>query len=400
MAFVSATALSRRPEYGGFYVPRFEITVSGEGFPQTALHDVVQVTYKDNVKEIDSFDLVVNNWDEQERAFKYIGSELAADLSGNSKRAQRFKLFEPCSKKVELKLGYGDQLSRVMLGNFTTMEPSFPSSGPPTLAVTGLNVLHRLRRKQYSYAWPRKTPAQIAREIGQLRDGKEKRFPIPIDVEPGGPEYDREIEYIAQDNQYDVDFLLNLARRYGYEVFIRQTKTGERLYFGPSQKAVPDEQIELRWGESLVEFRPTLTTANQLKSVTVRGWDRQKKAPIVATINVTDPDFKKLNPDLQRLITQCDPREERVVDLPVYTLNEAKAKARGLLLDRQRQFVKASVKTIGNPAIRAGLKLRITNVGSRLSGTYFVTETTHSLGAGRYVTEFKAQREEEKGDAS
>jgi phage protein D len=400
MNAVSASALSRRAEYGGFYVPRFEIIVSGDGLPLTVLHDVVQLTYKDNVKEIDSFELVVNNWDEQERAFKYIGSERAEDLSGNNKRTQRFKLFEPCSKRIELKLGYGDRLSRMMFGNFTTMEPSFPPSGPPTLAVTGLNVLHSLRRKQYSYAWSRKTPAQIAHEIGRLRDGKEKRFPLPIKVDAGGPAFDREIEYIAQDNQYDVDFLLNLARRYGYEVFVQQTKDGEELFFGPSQRRSSDEMLELRWGESLVEFRPTLTTANQLKSVTVRGWDRKKKEPITATIDVTDDDFKKLNPDLQRLITQCNPREERVVDLPVFTLEDAKAKARGMLLDRQRAFVKGTVRTIGNPALRAGRKIRITNIGSRLSGTYFVTESTHQMGSGNYVTELQVQREEEKGDAS
>ena len=400
MTYVTAPDLSRRAEFAGFYVPRFDINVSGDGFPETTLRDVVQVTYKDNVKEIDSFELVVNNWDEDKRTFMYIGSERASDLKGNSKTSQRYRLFEPCSKKVELKLGYGSRLTRVMFGNFTTMEPHFPSSGPPTLTVTGLNVLHKLRRKQFTYAWSRQTPAKIARDIGQLRDGQEKRFPIPIDVEPGGPEVDKEIEYIAQDNQYDIDFLLNLARTYGYEIFILQKQDGEHLYFGPSQQAIPDETLDLKWGQSIVEFRPTLTTANQLKSVTVRGWDRKKKEPIVATINVTDPDFKKLNPDLHRLVTQCDPREEKVVDLPVFTMNEAKAKARSLLLDRQREFVKATVKTIGNPIIRAGTKLRILNVGNRLSGTYFVTETAHSMGAGQYITEFKAQREEEKGDLS
>ena len=47
----------------GFYVPQFEVRIEGVGLPRDVLRDVVQVTYKDNIKEIDSFELTVNNWD-------------------------------------------------------------------------------------------------------------------------------------------------------------------------------------------------------------------------------------------------------------------------------------------------------------------------------------------------
>ena len=52
---------------GDFYVPRFEIKIAGVNLPQDVLRDVVQVTYKDNVKELDSFELTVNNWDAEQR---------------------------------------------------------------------------------------------------------------------------------------------------------------------------------------------------------------------------------------------------------------------------------------------------------------------------------------------
>ena len=66
-------------------------------------------------------------------------------------------LFEPCQKKVVLKLGYASELTDVMTGNFTTMEPTFSASGPQTLAVRALNVLHQLRRKKYDGNWHQKT---------------------------------------------------------------------------------------------------------------------------------------------------------------------------------------------------------------------------------------------------
>ena len=47
----------------GFYVPQFEVRIEGVGLPRNVLRDVVQVTYKDNVKEIDSVELTINNWE-------------------------------------------------------------------------------------------------------------------------------------------------------------------------------------------------------------------------------------------------------------------------------------------------------------------------------------------------
>ena len=52
---------------GDFYVPRFEIKIAGANLPQNVLRDVLQVTYKDNVKELDSFEFTVNNWDAEKQ---------------------------------------------------------------------------------------------------------------------------------------------------------------------------------------------------------------------------------------------------------------------------------------------------------------------------------------------
>ena len=93
---------------GGFYTPRFEVKIEGAGLPRDVLRDVIQLTYRDSVNELDSFELTVNNWDPTTRRFKYVGSEKAADLAEDPPRsadAQRFTLFEPCGKEVEVKLG-------------------------------------------------------------------------------------------------------------------------------------------------------------------------------------------------------------------------------------------------------------------------------------------------------
>ena len=104
--------------------------------------------------------------------------------------------------------------------------------------------------------------------------------------------------------------------------------------------------FELKWGLSLIDFKPTLTTANQVKSVTVNGWDRETKQPIRGTASVEN---LKVNGDLRENFESCDAREERVEDEPVFTLDEANKKAMDLLKERSRDLVKASGTCIGLP---------------------------------------------------
>jgi len=390
----------------GFYVPRFAIKIDNAGLPPDVLRDVMQVSYGDNLKEIDHFELTINNWDSAKRCFKYVGSETPESLKRNTPDTALYHLFDPCNKKVTIELGYLDELQPMMVGNFTTLEPSFPSSGGPTLAVRGLNVLHQLRRKQYTYSWTGKSDSQIAENIATLTDKQtgHKRFPVPIKTDTNAKAKETPLDYVAQENQYDVDFLFQRARIEGYVVVVQDSNStgsgnAQQLYFGPSQSSgTRDVTFQLEWGRSLVEFRPTLTTANQVKSVTVHGWNRNTKQPIVETATLDDPRLNR-NKDLYELLQKCDPREEIVVTEPIFSNKQAKDRAFAILSDRQKEMVKASCTTVGLPDLRAGRKVVIRGVGSRFSGTYFVTDTTHTIGSSGYITKFNARREDD-GTAS
>lgn len=390
----------------GFYVPEFEVRIEGVGLPRNVLRDVIQATYKDNVKEIDSLELSINNWDADARRFKYVGDETADDLAGSTRDSERFRLFDPCNKQVELWMGYAGDLRLMMKGTFTTLEPSF-SGAAPTLSVRGLNVLHQLRRKQYSHTWNDKRDSEIARNIATLEDkdlGKQhKRFPLPIVINDKALALEEPLPYVAQKSQYDIDFLLSRALRLGYVVYVREadptsTSPEERkphLYFGPSDGRVPgrrDVEFRLRWGASLTEFKPTLTTANQVKSVTVNGWDRAKKKAITVKASLDDKELN-VNKDLHDLLQVCDPRDELVVDKPVHSEKEAKQLAQAILKDRHKEMVKASGATVGLPDLRAGHKVQIEGLGARFNGTYFITDTTHTINDSGYLTRFNARRE-------
>jgi phage protein D len=378
------------PTNGNFYAPGFEVRIDGVGLPQGVLRDVMEVTYHDDINEIDGFELTVNNWDATTRSCKYIGSETAGQLGGGSKATQFFTLFDPGGKSAELSIGYSGNYQSMVRATFTTMEPNFPESGPPVLTVRASNVLKGLRTKQFTTSWSDKTPSDIALSFNSLRNGGQPRLPSkPAQWKVVAPTTgEAKIAYVAQNNQYDVDFLLQLAHGQGYTLEAHEAT--QELYFGPSQSSTPTN-YQLAWGKGLMSFKPSLATANQWKSVTVRGWDRQTQKPIVVKVGQDDPQVKKLNSNLLSLVPD---RQEQTVDLPVFTAAEAKQRALAIMLDRSKEIVTAHGKTVGLPKLRAGTLVDIQGIGARLSGTYFVTKTTHTLGESGYVTEFDCRRED------
>lgn len=387
-------------DFGHFRVPQFQVKVQGVGLPRDVLRDVIQITYKDSIKEIDSFELLVNNWDTSTRTFKYIGSETQVTLQDSSSDSQRYKLFEPANKDFEIYMGYLDTLRLMMKGNCTTMEPNFPSTGTATLSGRGLNVLHKLRTKQYTDKYPNKCPSQIAQEISRKNDPEthRKRFPIPIEINQNALNSESPIEYISQANQYDIDFLFGLARRMGYVVYVREdAQSGQsRLYFGPSQGDAPQPlrnvTYELKWGVSLIDFKPTLNAANQVGSVTVRGYNRANRSRVREQVTLENSGIT-INRDLLLILQACEPREDIVVNEPMRSSFQARQRALAVLTERYKEFVTAQGTSVGLPDLRSGMQVKIQGIGSRFSGIYFITETNHTINDSGYLTKFKARRE-------
>jgi phage protein D len=396
----------------GFYVPQFKLVAhpldktdkAGNPLPADVVHDITEVTYKDKLEEIDSCELVVNNWDEVNRCFKYVGAETLTkdgkpDGSGPNAatNGKYWNLFDPCQRTVELLLGYSPgELTSMMLGNFVSYEPNFPQAGPPVMSVRMLNLMHALRTKKYDKEYTKKiasplTDSAIAKWISDQPepDAKtKKRFPVKLTVYPKD---EPPLTYVIQKNQYDVDFLWQRARMNGYE--LRFDKDARELVFQPS--TVADTAVyKLDWGQSLLDFKPTLTIGNQYKTVTVRYFDRATQKPVDVKFNYDDPKLGKLNTNLDYLIAQCDPREETIIEKPFDSKAEAEKYCASVFTDQRKRMVKATGTTIGLPNLRAGCKIEIGKLGTRLSGTYFVTATTHTFNSNGYTTKFEARRED------
>lgn len=414
MMTLPTLASESRGRAQGFLVPRFEIRIDGVTLAPPVVRDVLEVSYRDNIEQIDGFELVVGNWDSARNRFKYMGSEGDRASEEDPLLRELERLFEPCQKQVVLKLGYGGELTEMMSGTFTSMEPTFSSSGPHTLAVRALNALHRLRRKKYDDNWPRRgqtsvRDSDIAKSFEGLTDpqwtrntGEDpRRIPMPIEIDRAARSQEPELVFVGQKDEYDIDFLWRRARLRSYVVEVRKPPnpwrpeiTSDFLYFGPSNNQRGPVDYALAWGKGLIDLKVTLTTATQVRKVTVKGWDRNAQRPIEGSASRDDPQVRALNPRLGEIVSQCDPREERVVTRPVATQHEAETMARDLLTANAKDLVKVQGTTIGLPNLRAGSRLQLSGIGGRLSGLYFVTESTHTLNQSGYLTKFTARRED------
>lgn len=347
-----------------FYVPAFEIYIGKKKLKDEIRRDIITVSYTDSLDAIDSFSFTVTNWDPIKRNFKYLQFD-----------KNPFNVGE----EIEVWMGYIGNLEKMLYGEITSLEPNFPQSGNPTLNIRGLNILHRLRKKQETRFYRNKTDGSIAKQIarrlglqvGNIKDGETHKF-------------------IMQKNRYDIVFLMGRARRVGYEVVVEDKK----LNFQPSTDTTRKMYI-LEWGKSLIHFRPTLTTTNQVAKVTVKGWDPEKKKVVTGKAKRNNLKTKGLGAiNIKKIVEKAfDQREEIVVDKPVRSEPEAKQLAKNKLEQIAKEMVKGEGSTIGLPDLRAGSLIELKNLGF-FDGKYYVMGTTHSIGDSGYTTTFRARMEE------
>lgn len=391
-----------------FYVPAFEVKVGGADVPMQTRRDIIEVRYMDNVDKFDTFEITVNNWDEVQRDFKYTGLKTHVRDA-----ASRDELFDP-GQEIELWMGYfkpvadakrkpgePEPLRLMLAGIITKLEPTFPAAGQPTLKISGANALIKMATKQESFTYPKEMrDSEIAEQIGGRGNLTLGDMTIGVRTNEGAKGLEPvHPEAVLQANQYDILFLIQMAHRNGYDVILQKEHKDGRdvmfLYFGPSTQDPPVNYV-LEWGKSLVEFQPTLKTANQVAELSVRAWDVQGKKAINVTVKRDDLPTRPMR-DLDRLYRVEQGFKERaeiIADTPFRNEAEAKQYALDKLARLSKDMITAKGTTLGTPGLRAGRKFELQNLGRTFDGQYFVTSSTHTMGAKGYLTEFEARLEE------
>ena len=284
---------------------------------------------------------------------------------------------------VEIRLGAPDsnRLNTLITGQVTSIEPEFRADGI-SIVARGYDRSHALNRTRRTATYQDTTVAEVVRKVCQ-RAGIQATT-----VEDGGGGQ----PFIQQSNETDWEFLWRLARRVGCEVEV----TDEALQFRRAGGGEPEgEALTLRYGETLLSFRPRLTGVQQVDEVVVRSWDYTSKRAIEAT---AQPDRPRSTIGVPRdeVATSLGGGAMTISDAPVGDQEEADALAKSVMGRITEAYLEAEGTCRGNPRLRAGVSVKVEGVGTRFSGTYRITSTTHAFrGASGYETRFRVS-----GDSS
>jgi phage protein D len=379
-----------RPLHAGrtFLAPAFRLVLADRELRGEPLHDVVDVSYTDDLENLDSFEVTLADWDPVRNLPKYSSPVDPNHDVARLDNGEPVPNFEP-GAKVALYLGYRDEgdLVLVMRGEVVSISPRFPASGAPTVKVRAVNALHRLLDEKRPGAYEG-TNFEIARAVAD-------DIGVEIETPPAGDE--PVLERVVFHDQYPIVALANLARRTGCRLWLDERDEGPVLRMERGPSAPPAYALE--WGKTLIHFTPTLTTRGQVAKVTVHGVDLtragdDRKIQGEATWDDLDVDRDSLDADSEgELRSAVRTREEDIYHEPVTSEAEATARARAYLRAMALGLVTADGSTIGTPELRAGRAVRIAGLGRRFDGTYTLTETTHTIAGAGYVVKFKARKE-------
>jgi hypothetical protein len=315
---------------------------------------------------------------------------------------------------LELQIGYApDPLERVFVGEITGVTPSFPSGGIPTVTLVAHDFLQRLaigsRDRAFALSLPciGKFPLPdplIAELVGFTNllvptvdlIGSALSF-LTLLVTYALDPLEAKKSIRIQQGQSDFDFLAAMAKENGWEMFIDHTKNppGYRLRFLFLTKDEPS--VMLRYGQSLTEFTPRLTTVGQVAGIAARIWVAAIKTEFVIVLSW---DYDRAAFDLQIFPGLGDldallgsDKAKGVLRVDAVGPATVPKKLLGELLPRLNNRLTGSGGTVGNPAIKAGRVIQLDGVGEQFGGLYRITSATHTIDSGGYRTSFEVRKE-------
>ncbi|MBI9044427.1 MAG: phage late control D family protein [Anaerolineaceae bacterium] len=342
--------------------PAFQVKINGASLPYEATTNLYSATVCQDVEAPDMFTLRLLNWDMMKLKFTWVDEDLFTE--GN---------------EVEIQMGYVDKLKTMIIGEITGLEPEFCANTPSTLLVRGFDRQHRLLRGRSTRSFIQIKDSDIADQIA-------KEYGLTANVEDTGVT----LEYVLKHNQTDYEFLQERAQRIGYEV----TVNGKTLLFRSRQNH-SGEFLTLDRSRDLIEFYPRSTTLGQTDNVAIHAWNPRDKAKIVGKAGIGD-EVSSMGGSITGMQIAKQVFDEAnlvTVNCPVSNQAEADQIAKGQLNGMALSYIHGEGTCVGNTTLKAGIVIKLTDLGERFSGSYYVTSTRHTYSTKfGYRTMFTVRR--------
>ncbi len=261
--------------------------------------------------------------------------------------------------------------SLLIHGEVTALEGVYREGKAPLLVARGYDHSHRLSRGRKSATFQNVKYSDVARDIAGkvgLQVGR---------IDDSGSVH----EHLGQAGQTDWEFLQGLAREVGFEVAVAE---GGLDFRRPTEAASAPEAgnldarrfDQLVFGENLVEFRPRVTSSGQVSRVEVRGWDPAAKQAIIATAQAGTSAAQL--PDGPGSLAERFGSPVLTMESAHQDQGSADRAAAALAEKVGSAFAEASGIALGDPKLKAGVAVNVSQVAAPFAGRYTLSHTRHT----------------------
>jgi phage protein D len=290
---------------------------------------------------------------------------------------------------VELSLGYRPgNLVHVFKGEVSSIEPVFPAGGMPSVTIAAHDYMFRLTQGTKERAFPWYLPDSliaviVAAENFLITD------PDPAAAVVGALNVFNQRPR-AQYKQTDFELMRQIATQYGFDMWV----DGDVMNFKFLLPGLPGPQVELAWGESLVEFSPKYTSIGQLLAVGVKVWIQEIKTELM--IQATwdgDSVGVRVMPALLGEMSETIQPMLSLPDIPLDNPIDAITWVLGDLRRRINNRTTGKGVAIGDPRLRIGQVIALSGLGSYSGTNWRLTSVSHTVDRGGYKTGFEVRKE-------
>ncbi|MGH8930854.1 MAG: VgrG-related protein [Egibacteraceae bacterium] len=278
----------------------------------------------------------------------------------------------------------------LLTGEVTALEAEYDDGGTFTV-VRGFDHSHRLFRGRTTATYPNTTYSDVVAQVTGRAGLATGRIDATTGVQP----------HITQANMCDWQFLSLIAQETGYEVAVVKGKLEFRRPTdstgGPGKGSYDSTNpLQLVYGANLLRFHASVTAAEQVKEVQVRGWDaRQKRAVVGTAPGATTSAALSVSP--ASLAGTFGGPTHVTVDVPYGSQAEVDNAAKAVAERIAGAFAELDGTALGNPKLRAGTAVSLSLAGAPFDGKYRLTATRHLYDPhDGYTTSFVASGRQER----
>ena len=375
------------------YAPEYRIRIDGMPIPPALRASIVSVSLQSGLEGADRVEI---------------------NLANENLRWLDDPLLKP-GNLFSLAIGYApDPPTEVFTGEITGVDASFPGGGIPTMNVVAHDFMQRMTTGTKDRAFAAEIPcigrfplpdSTIAKQVSDSNQL------VPL-IDPAGAAIafltllmsyamdpiDAKNTIRFQRGESDFNLLTALAQQNGWELFIDHTLEPRGFvlrFLFPAPEFLP--VASLKWGASLMDFSPRLSTVGQVAGVSARLYISSIKMELVLILSWDDEQGGfdlQVYPGMGSVEELAGSgRAQGLLKIEAFGPSTAPKQILSELLPRLNNRLTCSGSSVGSPNIMPGKVIYCDGVGGRFGGLYRVTSATHTLDGSGYRTQFEGRRE-------